>query len=299
MKNQSKFGKYFLGAFVATILACNSEAVDNELKADLISLPQSYSYDAGGETVTDKVILALIDRLNIDSGSVKQKLLSNPDGSAEEGIIIGGDIGITNSELLEMSQKLDGQHPNKQYRGTNLVSSSNTTIDVLGLTGGNQGLSTKAQTALRNAVNNYNSLRNSTIRFNLTFNSTQRAIDNAEMVVFDDSRNNTVGNGGRAQFPFSDGRPGKNVRIFNMENFTTDANEHVITHEMGHAIGLRHSDWYDRMSCPEDKRSRESDATLISGTPERDLSSIMQACFPSNSNGEFNSNDIRAIENLY
>jgi hypothetical protein len=299
MKNQTKFGKYFLSAFIVTLLACNTEVVDDELKADLVSTPESYLYDGGGETVTDKVILELIKKLNIDAGSVKKKLLSNPDGSAEEGIIIGGDIGITNSELLEMSSKLDVMNQNKQYRGPNLVSSANRSIDILGLTGGNQGLSTKAQTALRNAVNNYNRLANSTIRFNLTFNSTQSAIDNAEMVVFDDSRNNT-GSGGRAVFPTSDGRPGKNVRIFNIENFTTDVNEHVITHEMGHAVGLRHSDWFDRLSCPANFRGAESQATLIPGTPSgRDLTSIMQACFPSNSNGEFNSNDVIALETIY
>ncbi len=38
----------------------------------------------------------------------------------------------------------------------------------------------------------------------------------------------------------------------------------------------------------------------IPGTPTgRDLKSIMQACFPSNSNGEFNNNDKIGIERIY
>ncbi|NJM79162.1 MAG: peptidase M10 [Flavobacterium sp.] len=297
MKTQIKLGKYLMGISIMSILACNTESVEEPVN----DLTEFYSLDAGGEKVTDQVTLDLITSLEIDAGSVKTKVFINPDGTSEERIVIGGDIALTLAELLELKNNVDNA---RQYSTFNLVSSANRSIDILGFTGGNQALSTKAQNGLRNAVNNYNRLSGSTLRFTLTFGSSQTAINNADMVVFDDTVNNTGNTGGLAGFPSSSGLPNKFVRIFNLESFTTDVNEHVITHEIGHSIGLRHTDWFDRLSCPASIRGNEGEGTIgavqIPGTPSgRDLTSIMQACFPSNSNGEFNSNDVIAVETIY
>lgn len=248
--------------------------------------------------VTDPDLLNSIRTLDIDVGVVSIGDFHLPDGTVEERIYIGNDITFTREELrLLIDPDADDQ---RQYRTFNLVTGANRTIDILGYTGGSQALSSKAQTALQWTVDNYNNL-DTTLQFNLTFGTNFQA---ADMVVFDNTVNTPVNQGGRAGFPTSDGRPNKFVQIYNIEQFSTNVNEHVITHEIGHSVGFRHSDWFDRLSCPPDFQGNEgagSDgAVQIPGTPSgRDLTSVMQACFSTSEDGEFNGNDVIALEFMY
>lgn len=248
--------------------------------------------------VTDTEVLNAIRALDIDVGLVSVGDFHLPDGSIEERIYIGSDIAFTRDELDALLGI--GSDLNRQYRTFNLVTGSNQTINILGYTGGSQALSSKAQTALTRAVANYNNISNMTLDFNLTFGTNYQA---ADMVVYDNSINNP-GNGGVAGFPNSSGQPNKFVQIYGIEQFSTNVNEHVITHEIGHSVGFRHSDWFDRLSCPSSSQGNEgtgSDGAVhISGTPTgRDLSSVMQACFSTSVSGNFNGNDITALSAMY
>lgn len=213
--------------------------------------------------------------------------------------MIGGDIAISEKELVKMAETSQGN--DKQYRTRNLVTGSNRTIDILGFTGNNgQGLSSRGQTALQYAVNNYNRLSGVTLNFRLTYGSSQNAINRADMVVFDNSINES-GSGGVAGFP-SGGRPNKFLSIFNLGSFDTDVHEHVITHEIGHSVGLRYTDWFNRASC--DNRQNEGAGSIgairINGTPSgNDGTSLMNACFSNDENGEFNGNDRTALARIY
>ena len=252
----------------------------------------------GRTLVTDQELLNNIRALDIDVGVVSKGDFHLPDGTVEERIYIGSDITYTMQELniIFNSQEFI----TKQYRTNNLVTGSNQTIDILGYTGGSQALSSKAQTALQWAVDNYNNL-NTTLQFNLTFGTNFQA---ADMVVYDNTVNNPGGTGGVAGFPNSAGQPNKFIQIYGIEAFSTNVNEHVITHEIGHSIGFRHSDWFDRLSCPPQAQGNEgtgSDGAIhIPGTPTgRDLTSVMQACFSTSEDGEFNGNDVVALEFMY
>ena len=299
MKTNFKSAFILMAGVALLFTSCESDDVTIEEDANLvIDNPADIvnSYVSNRESVKDKAILDLIESLDIDAGSITQGDFHLPDGTIEQRIYIGDDIIVTPKELSTM-QTIEAQ--SRQYRTFNLVTGSNRTIDILGYNGNDQfGLSSKGQQALRWAVNNYNRLSGVSLNFRLTFGTNFNASD---MVVYDNSSNNN-GSGGVAGFPDNSGRPNKFVQIYNLDSFSTNVNEHVITHEIGHSIGFRHSDWFDRLSCgsPQNEGQGSDGAVHVGGTPTgRDVNSIMQACFANNEDGEFNNNDITALRNMY
>jgi hypothetical protein len=152
------------------------------------------------------------------------------------------------------------------------------------------------QTALQWSVANFNRL-NINLNFTLTFGTNYNAYD---MVVY---RVTNSGGGGSAGFP-SGGAPNKFIIINSgTSSFDTNVVEHVITHEMGHSVGLRHTDYFDRSySCGSGGNEGDGGvgAINIPGTPTGiDPNSIMLACFGTGEDGEFGSFDVTALEYLY
>jgi hypothetical protein len=96
------------------------------------------------------------------------------------------------------------------------------------------------------------------------------------------------GTGGSAGFP-SNCNPYGSVSIgTGLQSYSADINEHVITHELGHAIGIVHTD------------SPGTFGIYIPGTPTTDPSSIFNSItFRSTSTGEFSAGDIQALTYLY
>lgn len=300
---KANFKSVFLLLAGATLLfsSCERDEITLDEDSNLVVevSPEIVNDDVTSrDAVTDETVLELIRSLEIDAGAITKGDFHLPDGTIEERIYIGDDIVMTVEELRAI-QAVDAQ--SRQYRTINLVTGSNRTIDILGYNGNDQfGLSSKGQTALQWAVNNYNRLSGVTLQFNLTYGTN---FTNSDMVVYDNSTNNN-GSGGVAGFPSNGGAPHKFVQIYNLDGFSTNVNEHVITHEIGHSIGFRHSDWFDRLSCPSSSQGNEgqgSDGAIhVAGTPTgRDLNSVMQACFSSNEDGEFDNNDITALRNMY
>lgn len=298
MKKIIKFWALALSVFALVFTACEKENITDDvsnLDEDIIINMNNLE---NRTRVTDTDILEAIRTLDIDVGIVSIGDFHLPDGTIEERVYIGSDITFTRDELNALMGI--GSGLDRQYRTFNLVTGNNQSINILGYTGGSQALSNKARTALTRAVANYNNISGMTLEFNLTFGTNFQA---ADMVVYDNSINNS-GNGGVAGFPNSSGQPNKFVQIYGIEQFSTNVNEHVITHEIGHSIGFRHSDWFDRLSCPSSSQGNEgtgSDGAVhISGTPTgRDLSSVMQACFSTSVSGNFNGNDITALKAMY
>jgi hypothetical protein len=243
------------------------------------------------ETNISKDTLNQIASLNFNTQDAKAIDFLLPDGNTKKSFLIEGDILLDKDQLESMSS---ANVTDKQYRTFNLVSSPRT-VNVIGFTSGSsQGLTSKQRTALQRAINNYNSL-NIGLNFTLTFGTNYGPYD---IVVYQNSNGQA---GGVAGFP-NGGDPYKFVQIFSgMENYSTSTNQHVITHEIGHSVGLRHTDWFSRQSCGQSGESRGSDGAVhIPGTPTGyDSNSLMLACFGANENGDFGYNDEVALEYLY
>jgi len=219
-----------------------------------------------------------------------------PDGSTEPRYIVEGDIALTVEEFEQLQLSTGELEATiRQYRTYNLCNSPQT-INVIGYTGGGgYGLTNKMQTALSWAINNYNNI-NTGLYFTLTYGTNYNPYD---IVVYRVPNGNV---GGVAGFPYSNGNPYKWVQIFSgMDNYNTNTNEHVITHEIGHCVGLRHTDWWNRASCGGGSEGANPDGAVhVPGTPTNiDWNSVMLACFGSNEDGEFGYYDQVALEYLY
>ncbi len=278
---------FILLALIA-LSACENEEIQN-IENDANIEPQIL--DASLE-MTEEITTTLKSSY-FNTSDVKIIDFHLPDGNIQKRYQLEGDIALSKEQMDQFIAL--SKEDSRNYHTNNLVSPR--TLTILGYTGGSFALSSKEQTALRWAVNNYNRL-NLGISFSLSFGTNFQSRD---MVVYNNTINNPGVSGGVAGFP-SNGNPNKFIQIYGLSGFSTNVNEHVITHEIGHSVGFRHTDWFSRQSCGENINEGVGSigANPIPGTPAGyDPTSIMLACFSASTNGEFNNNDITALNYLY
>ncbi len=203
-------------------------------------------------------------------------------------------VGMDAKVDLEASREmlLPGHDSAEQYRTTNLVGTSVTKICVNPTADFNSY--SRLSEGLDLAIANYNALG-----LRLTF-----ARGPATGCTANIAARTMSGTGGSAGFP-KGGKPYNNINIgTGLQGYSADVNEHVITHELGHAIGFRHSDYYNRaISCGSGGNEGASNvgAIHIPGTPTTATvgGSVMNSCFRSNESGEWSSSDRTALDYLY
>jgi hypothetical protein len=209
---------------------------------------------------------------------------------ADGQVYVGRDAHVTLAASREMIQP--GPETLEHYRTSNLVSRSLLKICINPTSTFNSY--SRLSQGLDLAIGNYNAL-------GLTFRMARGPTTGCNANI---KAQTTSGTGGSAGFP-SGGLPYHTINIgTGLNTYSVDVNEHVITHELGHAIGFRHTDYYNRsISCGSG--GNEGDAGVgaihIPGTPTTATvgGSIMNACFRSTETGEFTSSDITALNHLY
>jgi hypothetical protein len=205
-------------------------------------------------------------------------------------VYVGRDAEVSLEASREMLE-VDPSSSDEQYRTSNLVSRSLAVICVNGA-----AYTGKFGDALNRAITNYNNL-------GLTFRMQRTSGSTSGCGAVITSRV-SGGTGGSSGFP-SGGRPYSIINVGSgLNNFSVDTVEHVITHELGHTVGMRHSDYFNRsISCGSggNEGSGGVGAIHIPGTPTGASvgGSLMNSCFRSSETGEFSGSDATALQTLY
>lgn len=229
----------------------------------------------------------------------------NPDGieAVEEGYRIERDIIITH-ELLEYAPVEHKVPQMEQYSTNNLVTTNgNREITIYAPQGGKRGYSLGMIAGLDEAINRYNA-RNLEITFRRVSNRSAD-IKMTRLSSFDEQR----GVLGSAGFPTRRGDPYGEIKMSGIlesaYGLNTDEIASIIAHEMGHCIGFRHTDYFDRSISCGGSTANEGTAGVganhIPGTPTGatlSAQSWMLSC-TDGSNRPFNNDDRTALDYLY
>jgi len=207
-----------------------------------------------------------------------------------DGVVhVGRDAEVSLAASREMrGTRTSGK---EQYHTTNLIRSSVTKICIDGST-----FTGIFGTALDLAIQNYNDLQLNVAMARAPSSGCDATI-NAVIAPGVD--------GGFSGFP-SGGLPFPTINIGSpVSAHGVNTLAHVITHELGHTIGLRHTDFFNRsISCgaggPDDDPTHVG-AIHIPGTPTGATvgGSVMNSCFRDMESGKFTASDVTALQTLY
>jgi hypothetical protein len=210
----------------------------------------------------------------------------------DEGFLVEGDIILTGNDLTSQpSSPTLLIASEEQYRTFNLVSIGGGRTITVSVTG---TISSAFSSAVDGAIARYNAEP-----IGITF---QRVASGGNINIRLVNTGQYIASAG---FP-SGGDPYPEIKYANRyTSYSSGFMTTVISHEMGHCIGFRHTDYMNRAySCGsggnEGQVTTGVGAVHIPGTPTGpDSGSWMLACLSSSTNRPFNSNDKTALNYLY
>lgn len=228
----------------------------------------------------------------------------NPDGmeEIEEGYRVERDIILTHENLdnVDLSHTVPDL---EQYRTTNLVTTNGSRNITVYAPEGRRGYSAGMLAGIDEAIARFNA-ENLEITFTRITNSNSADIEFKRLSKRDERR----GVLGSAGFP-SGGDPYGTILMSGIlessYGLSTDGIATIVAHEMGHCIGFRHTDYFDRSISCGGATSNEGQAgvgaILIPGTPagaSAAAASWMLSC-TDGSDRPFNNDDQTALDFLY
>ncbi|QJB32792.1 protease [Chitinophaga oryzae] len=217
----------------------------------------------------------------------------------EDGYLVEGDILLTAEQLKEkVSTPTLRVAESEQYRTNNLVTALPRVVTIK-VTNLGPAFIAGADTAIAR----YNRLG-----LRITFQRITSGSANITIRGFNQGPSGGYITLGSAGFPTSNGNPYSTIKM-NTNQYAYGSNPNVlyvgsvIQHELGHCIGMRHTDYMDRSYSCGGSAVNEGDggvgAINIPGTPAGpDANSWMLAC-SNGGNRTFNANDIIALNYLY
>ncbi|WP_421873730.1 M57 family metalloprotease [Marinoscillum sp.] len=222
----------------------------------------------------------------------------------EDGYLVEGDIYLTDADIanLKEGKRLPIE---EQYSTDNLVSTNgNRVITIYAPVGGRNGYSSGMIAGLDLAIARYNA-ENLEISFQRVSSSNSADIVMTRLSKRDERR----GVLGSAGFPTSSGDPYGQIKMSGIlessYGLSTAGIATIIGHEMGHCIGFRHTDYFNRSISCGGSASNEGDggvgANHIPGTPtgaSASAKSWMLAC-TDGGDRPFNNDDKTALDYLY
>jgi hypothetical protein len=258
------------------------------------SCEQSQDETALSTSVPDDVLVKLKDLGFNVANQAPQRF--------EEGYLVEGDIYLTNKDLLEMKPGVRIPQV-EQYSTTNLVKA--TTPRNIAVFIPSTSFSPTYVAALDVAISRYNAES-----LNLTFMRVDAKYPRPTIVfrrlALGDENMGVLGSAG---FPTSYGNPYGQIKMSgileSVYGLDVDGIATIMAHEMGHCIGFRHTDYFDRsISCggwPYDEGDGGVGANHIPGTPDgatvTELSWMLSCT--DGGNRPFNADDKTALSYLY
>ena len=251
------------------------------------------------------------------NGDMAQKYTYELRGTTRKGYLID-DIFIHEDNfedfketILKLEQARDGSSKGgrtEAFRSKTFVSSPDTATRNIKIEVWTDEITPVEVKGISDAIEEYNALD---LRLQFTLvenpNPTFPFFVDGGTIVF---RSTRAGVGGTAGFPF-EGDPGDVISL-NSDVPTASAADikHLFLHELGHTLGMRHSDYQTRRSCVEagveTMQSNEGEGNLgaicIDGTNcnGNETNSVWKACFTLGSvPGTFLGEDETALKSLY
>jgi hypothetical protein len=218
----------------------------------------------------------------------------------ENGYLVEGDIYLTDGDLKTM--KKANHIPELEQYSTNELVCGPRNITVYAPEGGNSGYSAGMIAGLDLAISRYNA-QNLTLTF-------QRVTTSSADIVFTrlskgEERRGILGSAG---FPSSCNPYGQIKMSGILEStygLSTGGIATIMGHEMGHCIGFRHTDYFDRSISCGGSASNEGTAgigaNLIPGTPAGATLAAKSWMLSCTDGGDrpFNNDDQTALNYLY